>query len=57
MRTDILQQAQAIRASMDAASGKYVPVPAMQGPPYTLTEADKAEIAALAAKNKIHVML
>ena len=31
----------------DAASGKYVPVPAMQGPPYTLTDADKAEIAAL----------
>ena len=29
----------------DAASGKYVPVPAIQGPPYTLTDADKAEIA------------
>ena len=28
-------------------SGGYVHVPAMQGPPYTLTEADKAEIAAL----------
>ena len=28
----------------DAASGKYIPVPAMQGPPYTLTDADKAAI-------------
>ena len=29
----------------DEVSGKYIPIPAIQGPPYTLTEADKAEIA------------
>lgn len=31
----------------DAASGKYIPIPAMQGPSYTLTDADKTEIAEL----------
>lgn len=28
----------------DEANQKYVSVPAIQGPPYTLTEADKSEI-------------
>ena len=31
----------------DETSGKYIPIPAIQGPPYTLTEADKAEIVEL----------
>ena len=31
----------------DEVSGKYIPIPAIQGLPYTLTDADKAEIAEL----------